>query len=136
MFKLLTLGYTSTNPVELKQFVETLDAFLCDIRFSPYSRYPGWQRQSLRELVGADRYAWIQALGNVNYRGGEIKLLDFGAGAELVERALIRKNVILLCGCAELLTCHRLVAANQLAEKLGVEVEHLEGFKAKRKIAV
>jgi uncharacterized protein (DUF488 family) len=133
MHKLLTLGYQTTKPEELKQLVLEHDAFLCDIRFSPYSRYPGWQKQALRDLVGADRYAWIQALGNVNYRGGEIKLLDFEAGAKLAERALAKKNVILLCGCFDVTHCHRLVAANLLAEKLGVEVEHLQGFKAGKK---
>jgi hypothetical protein len=131
--KLLTLGYQTTNPKELNEFVQNLDAYLCDIRFRPWSPAPQWRGSALRDLVGADRYVHIKALGNPFYKEGTIALLNWQVGKKLVERALQKKNVILLCGCFDFEQCHRSLAARCLSREFGIEVENLEGFKVKAK---
>jgi hypothetical protein len=130
MNKLLTLGYQTTNITELAQLVKDHDALLADIRYRPYSAYPGWRQDSLKTLVGSENYEHVHTLGNVNYRGGPIQLLRPEAGFKIVQAMLRERNVILLCGCYELATCHRLVVASYIAERIaGLEVEHLAGFK-------
>ncbi|MGE3537157.1 MAG: DUF488 family protein [Candidatus Tectimicrobiota bacterium] len=123
---LYTLGYSGWLPAALLAVAQEHNAVVCDIRFTPLSRHPQWRQGQLATLLGA-RYQHIQALGNRNYKnGGPIALVDYEAGKEAIAALLATgQAVILLCACAEVATCHRRLAAEQLAADFGLSVTHL-----------
>jgi hypothetical protein len=131
MSKLFTIGYTSTNPEELKQIVSQHAAQLWDIRFKAWSPAPQWRPENFKQLVG-DRYHQCRALGNVNYQtGGEIKLHNPYGGLVMIRELCYKRGevAILMCGCREHEGCHRTVAAEYIKEHLEmpIEIEHLYG---------
>jgi hypothetical protein len=74
---------------------------------------------------GNSSVAGKKGFGNVNYNGRPLKFHAPDTATANIS-ALLKKNlVILLCACKDVNTCHRKVAAEYLAEQLGVEVKHL-----------
>lgn len=126
MAMIFTLGYGGWTPPTLKGVVEERRAALIDIRYRRASALAQWREPALRALLG-DRYWPLAALGNVNYKGGEMLIADLDGGIRAVQRVLASgTNAILMCGCpgpAE--QCHRSVVASACAEELGMLVEHL-----------
>ena len=122
--KLYTYGYSGRTPPDLQALAEQLQAVVVDIRFSPRSRSPGWSGGRLQKLLG-DRDRPLPALGNRNYKGGPIEFVYLAAGVAEVGRLLSRQPVILLCVCADVQRCHRLPAAEAIAARYGLTVEHL-----------
>lgn len=106
-----TIGYTGRKPADIEKVVKDLDAILLDIRFSPYSRVSHWMGYSLRAKFG-DRYHHVKALGNANYKGGSVEIVDYAAGRDTIES--LDKPVILMCACGDPATCHRTVVAEML----------------------
>lgn len=122
-----TLGYTGQKPTAIRDFVKKIGGILVDIRYSPYSRVTQWHKRSLEKLMGTGSYVHLQELGNVNYReGGIIKLHDVKRGSAKLAQLVNQKNVVLLCACEEVESCHRLVVANYMKRLLGCEVIHLK----------
>lgn len=125
--KIYTMGYCGWRVEDVAALLEKLDAVLVDVRMMPRSR---WKREfncsALQKRLG-DRYAWIRAWGNRNYKGGPIEIVDFVGGVDEVVamRGPGRRPVVLLCGCKDVNTCHRKVLAEKLAERWDAEVEHL-----------
>jgi hypothetical protein len=100
-------------------------ALILDIRFNPTSRRPEWRQATLRRLLGT-AYRHERRLGNANYRGGTTAIVDLDAGAAAVAALVRMRPVVLLCACAEVSRCHRLVVAEYLQERIPeVEVVHL-----------
>jgi uncharacterized protein (DUF488 family) len=124
MHILYTAGYTGLGPDQLKATAERLGAVVADIRYRPFSRNPAWSRVNVSKTLG-ERYVWINALGNRNYKGGPIVLDNVAVGIGLVGTLLVKQPVILLCVCPNVERCHRKTAAEKLAEALGCEVKHL-----------
>jgi uncharacterized protein (DUF488 family) len=129
MNTLYTLGYGSMAQSQVVQAVQARGAMVVDTRYSPFSRLAEWRRGVLEKALGA-QYAWVQALGNANYKGalGEdagivIYLPD--EGVKYVTRRLLEREVILMCACKDLHSCHRLVAAELVREACGCDVVHL-----------
>jgi len=139
MNTIYTVGYQATTPDALLATVDELGALLVDIRYSPWSPAPQWRKTALAELVGTDRYLWLQDLGNVLYKQGGIKLLAPEAAAERLRPILASQPILLLCACRNVDYCHRLPAAAYLSEALGATIEHLAGTKpeptARRKVS-
>jgi hypothetical protein len=126
MNKIYTAGYSGHTPEQLQSAAESLNAIVCDIRFSPRSRVPGWDGRALREMLDYGMYyRHVPEWGNINYKGGEIKLLDAPRGLLKILRLLESHSVILLCGCREYSHCHRRVCAGLLRER-GLETQELE----------
>jgi activating signal cointegrator 1 len=125
MHRLYTYGYSGGSVQDLRNYAAA-GALIADIRLSPRSRVPHWNREPLEQLLG-NRYRWIKALGNVHYRGdGPILIADLPAGLRLVKTALLQGPVILLCACSDPSTCHRsVVAAAAQRHCEGLEVVHL-----------
>jgi uncharacterized protein (DUF488 family) len=125
--RLYTVGYATWTLDALTRQIEGLHALLLDIRYSPNSRQPQWRRRALAAHFG-ERYVHVQALGNVNYRGGEMLISDYDAGKPLVQSFLAAgRNVILMCACARVAQCHRHSVAHRLEEDLGLgPTEHLQ----------
>ena len=120
---LYTFGYSGRTPHELQTLAEQLNAVVVDIRFSPRSRSPDWSGGRLQKLLG-DRYHHLPALGNRNYKGGPVEFVDLETGVVEVGQLLRQQPVILLCVCADVQRCHRLAAAEAIAARYGVIVEH------------
>ena len=120
---LYTFGYSGRTPHELQTLAEKLNAVVVDIRFSPRSRIPDWSGGRLQNLLG-DRYRHLPSLGNRNYKGGPIEFVDLEAGVVEVGELLRQQPVILLCVCADVQRCHRLPAAEAIATRYEVTVEH------------
>ena len=121
--KLYTYGYSGRTPHELQTLAEQLEAVVADIRFSPRSRIPDWSGGRLQKLLG-DRYRHLPALGNRNYRGGPVEFVDLATGVVEVGELLRQRPVILLYVCADVQRCHRLPAAEAIATRYDVTVEH------------
>jgi uncharacterized protein (DUF488 family) len=127
LHQLYTWGYTGTRPADLVAYVAHLDAVVLDVRWAAWSRHEQWRPPALRDLLGAARYRPMKALGNENYQGGPVKLHDPEAALAPVEALLHTQPGILLCACADPHQCHRSVAAQWLAERLGLAIIHLPG---------
>lgn len=121
--KLYTYGYSGRTPHDLQTLAGQLQAVVADIRFSPRSRSPGWSGGQLQKLLG-DRYRHLPSLGNRHYKGGPIEFVDLATGVAEVGQLLSRQPVILLCVCADVQRCHRLPAAEAIAARYDLTVEH------------
>ena len=117
-----TLGYAGAKPEELKALLDDLGAELFDIRFSPRSRAPQWNKNRLSMAIGPYRYHHCKSLGNANYKGGPVELVNFREGVEQIEKS--DSPVVLMCVCKDPTHCHRTTVARQLIE-MGYEVEEL-----------
>ena len=123
-----TAGYgAGWSPTMLADVLDRHAAILLDIRLKPWSKTLTWQKSALQARLGTSRYLHVSALGNLNYNtGGPIVLQSPAAGIRIVGDQLELHNVVLLCGCRDLTTCHRNVAAELLHEALGAPIVHLE----------
>lgn len=123
-----TLGYSGRKMPEIQALVERLGAVIFDIRFSPRSRAPVWNGTNFQRVFGA-RYRHMKAMGNKNYKGGPIALVDYEAGKAAIEA--MGRPVILMCVCKDASICHRTTIAERLKSE-GFTVEEL-GRQAKAK---
>jgi len=122
---LYTIGYTGLNLDVLVSFLTETDAKLVDIRFSPRSRNPAYSRMRLEKRLGV-RYRHLSALGNVNYKGGSVRILDYQGGKAAIQSLLATfQALVLLCVCKDVTLCHRKGVAERLSVDLGVGLEHL-----------
>lgn len=123
---LLTAGYTGLKPENLHRAAEIADAYLVDIRISPYSRVPYWMGSHLKVLWGS-RYVHVPTLGNINYKNPAdgIRLKDPDTGTLRLLELMQTKRVILFCACKDPTTCHRSVAAQEMEDRYNVQVIHL-----------
>lgn len=121
---LYTLGYTGIPFALLKQAVQQVNVLVVDTRFKAASRAAQWRYGYMAEQLG-EHYLHLPALGNENYKGGDIKIADPATGVPAVLKQLQQRSVILLCVCAELDTCHRLVVAKLVQQAGDCSVKHL-----------
>lgn len=131
---LYTIGYANRAEWEhLSQLMQAHHRLLVDIRYVPYSRaYPDFCRQRLHLRYNVTeqehlpvgervvRYVWYQSLGNRNYnQNGPIQLDHPEPGVQHVVAALLtRRDVILLCACADERRCHRTLVAQLVQDAL------------------
>jgi uncharacterized protein (DUF488 family) len=110
----------------IKTFLESVNGVAVDVRMVPRSRYAPFNGTAFSRLL-RDRYYWLSDFGNVNYKSnGPIAIADFDKGVErLGPLRTAGKAVVLLCGCADINTCHRKILAERLAQRWGAEVVHL-----------
>jgi hypothetical protein len=124
--QLYTLGYTGWKPAALQALVAERGAVLVDIRYRAWSRAPQWRPDGFRALVGG-AYVGMSALGNPNYKEGwPLSLTRPEAALPELRTILQERPAILLCGCQDVHSCHRRVAAFWLADRFGCAVTHLE----------
>lgn len=129
-----TAGYgAGWSPEMLDTAMRERGAVLVDIRYQPWSKPSQWARPKLLAHMGKTRYTHIKALGNLNYRGGTIILVDPESGIQSLAAILNWPGIdalVLLCGCRDVNACHRKVVAELAAEQLGtrwnIVIEHLQ----------
>ena len=123
MNPIYAFGYTGRHLSTIAESLAKADAMLLDIRYSPRSRAPMWNRKNLESVLG-DRYLWAgDTLGNRLYRTDDIEIVDLSAGLELIVSLAAKRPVALMCVCASLDGCHRAVITRALVAK-GYEVFH------------
>lgn len=118
-------GWGSTT----KQFVESVDLvekargfnppLFVDVRLRRSVRAPGFREAAFQQVTGADRYVWMNSLGNKNVgTGDDWELKDPKAVAELLklaaERSRDSRRVIFYCACQTPVECHRSLVAETL----------------------
>jgi hypothetical protein len=121
MHQLFTLGYAHWDIAMLQAEIHRLGATLVDVRTSPRSKKgPEWCREGLAAALG-DAYMHVGALGNRNaFRGGPIELVAPQRALAPMRALLALRPAVLMCGCAQVDRCHRLLAAEYLAGQLGL----------------
>ena len=121
MAVIYTIGYTGSSHDDLRDFIKATSAILVDIRFSPVSRAAMWGGNAVARAVGYPNYVHLRALGNENYKnGGPVKLSNPKVGADAIGNIIVKQNrdVILMCVCHDVMSCHRTFAAHYLQRVL------------------
>jgi uncharacterized protein (DUF488 family) len=87
-----------------------------DIRLKPYSRTPEWNQKRLEAVLGPTHYLWLGAsLGNRNYKGGPIDIIDLDRGLQVLRTTIADGHtVVVMCMCPQVGECHRQVVLDQL----------------------
>jgi uncharacterized protein (DUF488 family) len=106
MTDVYTFGYAGHDASALHAVVTELDAVLLDIRWTPYSKQPGWTGNELAERF-AMRYLHVPAFGNVEHASGTIRLSAPSEGIATVFDCLTVGPVVLMCACRQFDRCHR-----------------------------
>lgn len=118
-------GYTGRQLSTIVEAVTRDDGVLVDIRFSPRSRAPMWNRRNLEAALG-DRYVWAgETLGNRLYRTDSIAIVDLVLGLDLAEHEAARHPVFLMCVCPRPAGCHRTIITEAMRERGFTVVEGL-----------
>lgn len=125
--RVLTAGYTGRDPADLLLLAQRHDLIVVDVRFSPRSRQPSWNRGQLERLLG-DRYLHLPDWGNTRYKlGPPVEITDLPHGLAVVKG--LGRVPALLCVCSDPTTCHRAVLADALRAE-GWEVSELDWLEA------
>ena len=79
---LYILGYSGWTPQAIQETVQTLNAVVCDIRYSPASHHPQWSKRQIAQLLFPPRPMPLRHHGDgVGPRGQRLHALE-GAGEE------------------------------------------------------
>ncbi len=123
-----TAGYAGWRLRHLEELVELLGVTVVDVRHSPRSANPQWSQRSLSSTFG-ELYLHAPELGNTRYRERDgVELADPQAAVDGDVGRLLEggEDLLLLCGCREWQTCHRVHAATFLALHAGTGVVHVQ----------
>lgn len=110
-------GYRRTPVRSICAMAAELDAPIADIRYAvtPW----GAAAPAAFEALAPGRRVHVRDLGNVNYKGGPIRLLHTERGLDtLVSIAdAAGGRVIVMCACAEYESCHRRTVVEALRQR-------------------
>lgn len=123
--KFYTTGYAGKDINDLKPMLNTLDVVLVDVRFSPTSEIMFWRQVYLKTLL-REKYHHVPQLGNRAFREGKAQIQNLDLGIKVLFS--FNTSAVLMCECADLKKCHRLVIAQELRRK-GFDAEELENWK-------
>lgn len=119
------VGYSAGGSSEyIAGLMAQPEMILIDSRLKPYSWRAEWRQDALSAKYGERYRVAGRFLGNLNYRGGEIKIADLSTGLKGLRKYLDEEHdLIVLCECCNWNTCHRKVIVEALQEKRpGVQV--------------
>lgn len=94
---------------------------LVDVRFSPTSELMRWRQIYLKALL-REKYHHVPHLGSRAFCEGIAHIQNLDLGIKII--VSFNSNAILMCECADLKNCHRLIVAEKLCS-LGFEVNEL-----------
>jgi len=124
---IFTFGYGGRQVATLAAFVAEFHAVVIDVRLKPWTKQPGWSLSDLKAVFAEEYHWWGRSLGNLNFKGGTVKLADEKKGMKKLV-ALMRAGIapILLCAEQSPDSCHRTMIAEKLAALTGdAQVIHL-----------
>lgn len=124
--KFYTTGYAGRDINDLKPMLNALDAMLVDVRLSPTSEMMRWRQVYLKTLL-REKYHHLPQFGNRAFRERGVSIQNLDLGIKIL--LSFNSNAVLMCGCADLKTCHRHTIAQELRRK-GYEAEELKSWKA------
>ncbi len=113
------VGYTEPGARErVDALLADPHAILIDTRYRSYSKLPGWNMQELQARYQGQYKPLGSLLGNRNYKGGPIDILDLSQGIGELEKVIQAGfTPILLCKCRSK-TCHRFTILEALLAHL------------------
>ena len=125
--KLYSLGYTGRTPAQIAEIAKGTNSIIVDVRLAARSRVNTWNKTYLSTALAQHgvRYEHFPDLGNLNYKTGGIALKNQKAGAASLLGLLSVSNCVILCMCPCVDDCHRKYVADAMAQKYGVDVEHI-----------
>jgi len=130
--KIYPIGYSRLGARErIEELTRQNNVLLMDTRLKPYSWRVDFRQAELKAKYG-NTYHWCgKHLGNINYQGGPIKLVDPNTGIQgLIGYIKAGYDLILLCQCVILDDCHVKEVCRLLVEKMPeVEVVKFEQTK-------
>src|SRR5579859_1542957 len=112
-------GYSAYGAAsQIEQLMRSERVLLIDTRLKPYSWRSEWQGNALKAKYG---HLYRQAgpcLGNLNFKGGPIKIVDLEKGIKGLMMYLQEgHDLILLCQCSHL-GCHRYAILDALKQAM------------------
>ncbi len=114
-------GYQGRKLEEVQSAILKNGAVLVDIRYSPRSRAPMWNRRNLEALLGPAHYVWKgDTLGNRLYRTDDIEIADLPVGLEELAFLAAERPLLVMCVCPSPVGCHRTVIREALETLHGV----------------
>jgi uncharacterized protein (DUF488 family) len=129
-----TIGHSNHDWSTFKRLLDTADiGAVADVRSSPASRLPHFNRAALKDRLNATGIAYIflgLELGG-RPKGGipDYELMAasalFAEGIEQVEQIAPRTRLALVCSEHEPLTCHRCLLVGRRLVERGVAVAHI-----------
>ena len=126
--KLFTYGYNS-HPIDgvLRHLASNGVRHVVDVRLKPFSRNPAYRQGPLRSFLTSAgiRYTHMPDLGNRNYKGGPVDLVDASKIVVLLELIEKEEGVCILCVCERSEDCHRRLISDTLQSTSAVEVVDL-----------
>jgi uncharacterized protein (DUF488 family) len=135
MTLVFTIGHSNHDWSTFKRLLETADiGAVADVRSSPASRLPHFNRVALKGRLDASGVAYIflgLELGGRPKGGGSLdyELMAagplFAEGIEHVEQIAPRTRLALMCSEHEPLTCHRCLLVGRRLVEHGVAVAHI-----------
>jgi len=125
--KVYPIGYTnSSSMTHIKILMEQENVLLIDTRYSPKSRMAEWRSESLQAQFGGRYRQAGRYLGNLNYQGGPIRIVNPIVGIKGLKMYLKEGyDLILLCACSNYEQCHRKTIVDLLTASLP-EVEVIQ----------
>lgn len=100
-------GYSGQNFDDITTSIAQSGAILVDIRYSPRSRVSTWRQAAFEKRLGG-RYRWKgDLLGNRNYGGGPIDVVDLRGGLQFIQESAAQCPVVIMCVCPTAEGCHR-----------------------------
>ena len=85
-------GYLGKRPEELLVLAQAEDAVVVGVRIKSWSRVRGWSQKALQAALG-ERYVWVRELGNEEYQGTGVRLVNEEVGLAKM-RELLRERSI------------------------------------------
>lgn len=112
------VGYSAGGSSEyIAGLMAQPEMILIDSRLKPYSWRAEWRQDALQAKYGERYRVAGRFLGNLNYRGGEIKIADLSTGLKGLRKYLDKgHDLIVLCECCSHASCHRKVIVDKLQE--------------------
>jgi uncharacterized protein (DUF488 family) len=134
MALVFSIGHSNHDWSTFKRLLEIADiGVVADVRSSPTSRFPHFNRAALKDRLNATGIAYVflglelggrPNVGNPDYERMAAAPL-FGEGIEQVEQIATRTRLSLMCSEHEPLTCHRCLLVGRRLVERGVGVAHI-----------
>jgi len=121
-----TVGYQNITRKNLFSKLNEFNSLLIDIRFSPYSFSPFWQKKELESTL-KDKYVHIKELGNINYNNNKkIEIYDLEKGMEKLKQFIEEDvNFCLMCSCKDFSSCHRSLISQEIHNRFSIETTEI-----------